>query len=371
MNLNELVTYIEELTFRTTMFGYDRDEVDVQLDKINDEIMDLVKAKDAEIAALKSGEIVVEASDPSVGAEKTAEPEKKEAGLFDLYGEEGDEEESADTEGDVVKAEPEADDASEQIIALREQIADLEEQLRVATERAEIAEAQLDEANERADHLENRVLELEEELADLEEEEDEDETSDSQPAEEVISVAAESEEEDDEEDEEPAVLLVDEETEEVEEPEMRAPANTDEAYNQYMRNADLLCRQLSLIDDQKESILGDARTQADGILTQARTKADTILEEANVQAEIIVGDANTRADEIRADVEEQKKTILEEAYAEKDERIRNLEEDRIRFEELAKKKAEMLNSLRELSEEVQALADDYDDELEDDGEEEE
>ena len=58
MNLNELVTYIEELTFRTTMFGYDRDEVDVQLDKINDEIMALVKKKDDEIAALKSGAVI-------------------------------------------------------------------------------------------------------------------------------------------------------------------------------------------------------------------------------------------------------------------------------------------------------------------------
>ena len=60
MNLNELVTYIEELSFRRTMFGYDMDEVDVQLDKINDEIMALVKKKDDEIAALKSGAVIVE-----------------------------------------------------------------------------------------------------------------------------------------------------------------------------------------------------------------------------------------------------------------------------------------------------------------------
>ena len=371
MNLNELVTYIEELTFRTTMFGYDRDEVDVQLDKINDEIMDLVKAKDAEIAALKSGEVVVEAPASSDGAEKTAEAEKKESGLFDLYGEDQ-EEGTPDQEGADLKGEPDKDADLDQIAALREQIAELEEQLQIATERAEIAEAQLDEANERADRLENRVLELEEELADFEEEEEEEETPVRESVEETAPAAAEEEDDfEEEEDDEPAVLLVDEDTEEVEEPEKSAPVNTDEAYNQYMRNADLLCRQLSLIDDQKESILGEARTQADGILTQARSQADTILEEARVQAEVIVGDANSRADEIRSDVEEEKKTILEEAYAEKDERIRNLEADRVRYEELSKKKAEMLNSLRELSEEVQALADDYDDELEDDGEEEE
>lgn len=35
------------------MFGYDKDEVDVQLDKICDEIEAIVKEKDKEIEALK------------------------------------------------------------------------------------------------------------------------------------------------------------------------------------------------------------------------------------------------------------------------------------------------------------------------------
>ena len=34
MNMQELLTYVEELTFKTSMFGYDKDEVDIQLDKI-------------------------------------------------------------------------------------------------------------------------------------------------------------------------------------------------------------------------------------------------------------------------------------------------------------------------------------------------
>ena len=33
MNMQELLTYVEELTFKTSMFGYDKDEVDIQLDK--------------------------------------------------------------------------------------------------------------------------------------------------------------------------------------------------------------------------------------------------------------------------------------------------------------------------------------------------
>ena len=36
MNMQELLTYVEELTFKTSMFGYDKDEVDIQLDKICD-----------------------------------------------------------------------------------------------------------------------------------------------------------------------------------------------------------------------------------------------------------------------------------------------------------------------------------------------
>ena len=30
MNMQELLTYVEELTFKTSMFGYDKDEVDIQ-----------------------------------------------------------------------------------------------------------------------------------------------------------------------------------------------------------------------------------------------------------------------------------------------------------------------------------------------------
>ena len=52
MKAQELLTYVEELVFKTSMFGYDKDEVDVQLDKICDEIEAIVKEKDKEIEAL-------------------------------------------------------------------------------------------------------------------------------------------------------------------------------------------------------------------------------------------------------------------------------------------------------------------------------
>ena len=45
MKAQELLTYVEELVFKTSMFGYDKDEVDNQLDKICDEIEEIVKEK--------------------------------------------------------------------------------------------------------------------------------------------------------------------------------------------------------------------------------------------------------------------------------------------------------------------------------------
>ena len=52
MNMQELLTYVEELTFKTSMFGYDKDEVDIQLDKICDEAEAIILAKEKEIEEL-------------------------------------------------------------------------------------------------------------------------------------------------------------------------------------------------------------------------------------------------------------------------------------------------------------------------------
>lgn len=56
MNMQELLTYVEELTFKTSMFGYDKDEVDIQLDKICDEAEAIILAKEKEIEELKKRE---------------------------------------------------------------------------------------------------------------------------------------------------------------------------------------------------------------------------------------------------------------------------------------------------------------------------
>ena len=48
-NMQEQKTNEEDLTFQTSMFGYDKDEVDIQLDKICDEAEAIILAKEKEI----------------------------------------------------------------------------------------------------------------------------------------------------------------------------------------------------------------------------------------------------------------------------------------------------------------------------------
>ena len=78
MKAQELLTYVEELVFKTSMFGYDKDEVDIQLDKICDEIEAIVKAKDKEIEALKKGQTII-ISDESVRLKKDEEESDEQA----------------------------------------------------------------------------------------------------------------------------------------------------------------------------------------------------------------------------------------------------------------------------------------------------
>ena len=59
MNMQELLTYVEELTFKTSMFGYDKDEVDIQLDKICDEAEAIILAKEKEIEELRARQLLV------------------------------------------------------------------------------------------------------------------------------------------------------------------------------------------------------------------------------------------------------------------------------------------------------------------------
>ena len=112
MKAQELLTYVEELVFKTSMFGYDKDEVDVQLDKICDEIEAIVKEKDKEIEALKKGQTII-ISDDSVRLKKDEEPS--------------------------AEAQPEMDEETE-VGELKKQIETLRKRLQEAQAQAEAAE---------------------------------------------------------------------------------------------------------------------------------------------------------------------------------------------------------------------------------------
>lgn len=210
MKTQELLTYVEELVFKTSMFGYDKDEVDIQLDKICDEVEAIVKEKDREIEALKSGQPL------AVASEGETKPEKEEE----------------------VPLEEAADEA-----ALRQQLLVMRQRVQEAEERAALAEKQAQEAEERATIAEQKAAAAEGKAA-------------------VAETKAAAEE--------------------------SVPSgNKNEAYEHYMKNADLLCKQLL-----------DIESKQDGIYKEAETKAAKIVEEAQVQAnDILAGVQSKRVEE--------------------------------------------------------------------------
>ena len=148
MNVQELVTYVEELAFKTSMFGYDKDEVDIQLDKICDEIEALVKEKDEEIASLRKG--IGAAAAPA--AETAQEPvEEAEAETVEEpIVEEPDEEFVEEAAEEEEEEEPEDNE-------LLSRIAELEAQLQAANERADRAQQQLAEYMATVEQAEQKV----------------------------------------------------------------------------------------------------------------------------------------------------------------------------------------------------------------------
>lgn len=254
MNLQELLTYVEELTFKTAMIGgYDKDEVDIQLDKICDEVEALVEAKDREIEALKNGAPVT-ISVPETAPEEENKEEEKEV-------EEPVQESTQDTE--AYEAE---------IAELKQKLAETEQKLAEADARAAQAEKKAEEAQVRM--AETKAAE---------------------------TAAAAS-----------------------------VPQNTDEAYQQYMKNADLLCKQLASLETKHEEVVAEAKIEANQILAEAKAEAEQKVAGAGEQADQIVAEAKEKADQIVAGAKEE-------------------------CEELKKQKENALNSLHIMTEDIQKI----------------
>lgn len=288
MNMQELLTYVEELTFKTSMFGYDKDEVDIQLDKICDEAEAIILAKEKEIEELKK-ESKTALGIAAAATGKTMEELEK------------------DTQEDIV--ETEEDEAEETV----------QETVSNEVPISAVAVADADEAQDEIETVKAQLVAAQKKVAALEAE-----------------IAAEKEKT------EKAIARAEEAEKSAEN--NKAPETTDQAYERYMKNADLLCKQLSDLEGRQNAILDEAREQAEREREKARQDAADIIGEARKTAERLLKDA-----------QENKENAIEEAKKIHEDSLRKVEEEKKQCDELSAQKAAMVNSLKKLTEDTARL----------------
>ena len=276
MNMQELLTYVEELTFKTSMFGYDKDEVDIQLDKICDEAEAIILAKEKEIEELKK-ESKTALGIAAAATGKTMEELEK------------------DTQEDIVETEED-----EQTVTLDEAEETVQETVSNEVPISTVAVADADEAQDEIETVRAQLVAAQKKVAALEAE-----------------IAAEKEKT------EKAIARAEEAEKSAEN--NKAPETTDEAYERYMKNADLLCKQLS----EREKARQDA--------------AD------------IIGEARKTAERLLKDAQENKENAIEEAKKIHEDSLRKVEEEKKQCDELSAQKAAMVNSLKKLTEDTARL----------------
>ena len=295
MNMQELLTYVEELTFKTSMFGYDKDEVDIQLDKICDEAEAIILAKEKEIKKKKK-ESKTALGIAAAATGKTMEELEK------------------DTQEDIVETEED-----EQTVTLDEAEETVQETVSNEVPISTVAVADADEAQDEIETVRAQLVAAQKKVAALEAE-----------------IAAEKEKT------EKAIARAEEAEKSAEN--NKAPETTDEAYERYMKNADLLCKQLSDLEGRQNAILDEAREQAEREREKARQDAADIIGEARKTAERLLKDA-----------QENKENAIEEAKKIHEDSLRKVEEEKKQCDELSAQKAAMVNSLKKLTEDTARL----------------
>lgn len=295
MNMQELLTYVEELTFKTSMFGYDKDEVDIQLDKICDEAEAIILAKEKEIEELKK-ESKTALGIAAAATGKTMEELEK------------------DTQEDIVDAEED-----EQTVTLDEAEETVQETVSNEVPISAVAVADADEVQDEIETVKAQLVAAQKKVAALEAE-----------------IAAEKEKT------EKAIARAEEAEKSA--GNNKAPETTDQAYERYMKNADLLCKQLSDLEGRQNAILDEAREQAEREREKARQDAADIIGEARKTAERLLKDA-----------QENKENAIEEAKKIHEDSLRKVEEEKKQCDELSAQKAAMVNSLKKLTEDTARL----------------
>lgn len=295
MNMQELLTYVEELTFKTSMFGYDKDEVDIQLDKICDEAEAIILAKEKEIEELKK-ESKTALGIAAAATGKTMEELEK------------------DTQEDIVETEED-----EQTVTLDEAEETVQETVSNEVPISAVAVADADEVQDEIETVRAQLAAAQKKVAALEAE-----------------IAAEKEKT------EKAIARAEEAEKSAEN--NKAPETTDQAYERYMKNADLLCKQLSDLEGRQNAILDEAREQAEREREKARQDAADIIGEARKTAERLLKDA-----------QENKENAIEEAKKIHEDSLRKVEEEKKQCDELSAQKVAMVNSLKKLTEDTARL----------------
>lgn len=313
MSIQELLTYVEELSFKTSMIGYDKDEVDIQLDKICDEIEAIVREKDDEIAALRSGHpqapVVVDLNQN----EEAGSPEGR---TFEVFGKRKDSTEDGQEAGGEMASE---------INALQEEISRLRGQLAEAQEELSSVKSQYEQLQDEKGAMQNRLAQMEEEL-------DEADTRASE-AERYAQSAQEK----------------------IESLEDREPQNKDEAYQLYMKNADLLCKQLAAVDAQKEAAFNQAREEAAGLVDEAKAEQAKIIEDARAEEERILEEARSGAAQIAAEAEENRRKAQEEYEQIVEEGRQRKQQDEEDYLNLLEKKDSLVNFMKDISADITNL----------------
>lgn len=296
MNMQELLTYVEELTFKTSMFGYDKDEVDIQLDKICDEAEAIILAKEKEIEELKK-ESKTALGIAAAATGKTMEELEK------------------DTKEDIVEPEEE----EEKTVTLDEAEETVQETVPNEVPMSTVAVAGADEAQDEIETVKAQLIAAQKKVEALEAELQEEKAK----AEAAVARAEEAEKSAEDN---------------------KAPETTDQAYERYMKNADLLCKQLSDLEGRQNTILDEAREQAEREREKARQDAADIIGEARKTAERLLKDA-----------QENKENAIEEAKKIHEDSLRKVEEEKKQCDELSAQKAAMVKSLKKLTEDTARL----------------
>ena len=261
------------------MFGYDKDDVDIQLDKICDEMEALVAAKDKEISQLRNGKA------PSYAkreAAPKAAPEKQEDITVDNLSDEELRTKYSNVVKELAVAKKAVMDAEQARAALETKLRETEEALAIANASLDAAKIAQDEAAARAEEAELT----------------------------------------------------------------RTPQTQDEAYRQYLRNAELLCKQLDEVESKRDNILNLANSQAERIITDAKNQADSIVDNAQLNAKRIDEAAAAKI----SGAQEQVRQILEEGQ-------RRSEKEQQHCNDIIAQKDKLIAYLDGVTGEIKALID--------------